>query len=84
MAVLTEGDRRAIWARFMRDASSRRDTIALLKPDLRAAVNAADDWVDANAASFNAALPEPAKTSLTAKQKSELLVFIVRRRWELE
>ncbi len=84
MTVLVDADRRAIWSKLMSDASSRRDEINITKADVRAAVNAADDWVDSNAASFNAALPLAARTSLSAKQKSEILVFVVRRRWEVE
>ena len=84
MAVLTDADRRTIWAAFMSEMSSRRDGHALSKNDLRAAVDAVDDWVDTNTASFNAAIPVAARTALNAKQKSEILVFVVRRRWEIE
>ncbi len=84
MAVLVDADRRTIWAAFMSEMSSRRDSLDLNKNDLRAAVDAADDWVDTNAASFNAAIPVTARTALNAKQKAELLTFVVRRRWEIE
>lgn len=53
---------------------------AVNKTDLRAAVDAVDDWVDANQTSFNTAIPQPARNALTAAQKSALLVYVVMRR----
>jgi hypothetical protein len=46
---------------------------SLTRAELRAAIDAADDWVVANAPSFNSAL--------TAPQKALLLSYVVRRRW---
>ena len=56
MAVLSEADRRAAWADFMREESSERHPMTLTKADLRAAFNAIDDWVDGQAATINAAV----------------------------
>jgi hypothetical protein len=68
----------------MRDVSAAREPLgALTKAELRAAVNAADAWADANAASFNAALPQPARSALTARQKARLLAVVLRRRYEV-
>ena len=73
MAVLPTTDRETIWTKFMSDISSKRQAVpGVLKLDLRAAVFAIDDWIEANQASFNTALPEPAKSALTGKQKVEL------------
>lgn len=83
MPVLLDVDRLELRAKFMRQASDRRDARLLAKPDLLAAVQAADGWANANAASFNAALPLPARTALTGRQKAELLMFVIRRRWEV-
>ncbi len=83
MAVLSDTDRVAEWAGFMSDISLRREPIGLTKPDLRAAVDAIDDWVDDNAAAFNQALPVAARTALTVAQKAELLMRVVRRRFEV-
>lgn len=83
MPVLPNNDRLALWGNIMRLASDRRDALALTKPDLLAAVQAADDWANANAASFNAAIPLPARTALTGRQKAELLMCVIRRRWEV-
>ena len=84
MAVLTDNDRAALNALIQSDWSSEREQLGLLtKADLRAAINAIDAWVDANAAAFNAAIPQPARAQLTAKQKARLLLLVVRRRWEV-
>jgi len=82
--MLTNDDRRALWAEFMKVASSAHEPLALSKADLRAAVDAIDGWIDANAASFNAAIPLPARTALTMRQKLRLFVAILKRRWEVE
>ena len=82
MAVLSNADRRALWADFMRDHSARGERLALNKQQFRADVDAVDDWIEANKASFNAAIPLPGRTALTAKQKATLFKFVVDKRME--
>lgn len=81
MAALPDNDRAAIWSAFMSELSSVREPIAVTKTDLRAAFNAVDDWVDANAASLNAAIPQPARAALTRQQKARLLMLVIRQRF---
>lgn len=81
MAALPEADRAAIWAEFMRELSAAREPIGLNKIELRAAFNAVNDWVEANAASLNAAIPQPARSQLTRQQKARLLQMVVRQRF---
>lgn len=83
MAVLSDNDRATLWAALMREISATGQTVSITKPDLRAAVNAADQWADDNAASFNSAIPQPARSALTAQQKARLLLFVIRRRFEV-
>lgn len=80
MAVLSDADRFDLWANFMRELSNLRENIAVSKVDLRAAFNAVDDWCDANATSFNTAIPQPARSNLTATQKALLLAYVALRR----
>ena len=80
MAVLPDAERKDAWAKWMR---GNREEISVLKADLRDAVNAIDDWVDANAASFNSAIPLPARTALTSAQKARLLMLVVSKRFEV-
>jgi len=81
MATLSEGDRQAAFAGQMAAWSARREPCGLAKADLRAALDAADDWVDANKAAFNNALPAAAQAGLTPAQKAELLMLVVARRF---
>jgi len=82
MAVLPDTERQALWADVMRELSFERSTLGnLTKADLRAAVNALDDFLNTNASALNQAIPQPARAELTAAQKARLLVFVVRRRW---
>mgnify|MGYP001558757714 CR=1 FL=1 len=80
MAILSSVERKAVFAQWMREALG---PCAILKTDLQAAVDAADNWVEANAGAYNAALPLPARTSLTARQKAAILTAVIRRRYEV-
>jgi len=84
MPTMSGADRVGVGGQFQINVSRRRDSLAgLLKADVQAAVAAVDDWVVANQASFNAALPLPARTSLTAAQKAELLALVLQRRYDV-
>ena len=84
MAVLSTADRNIIWQKWMEDCSSQRLALpGLVKDNILAAINAADSWADSNAVSYNSALPLPARTSLTAKQKADILLYVIRRRFEV-
>ena len=78
MAVLPDADRFEIWAQFMRDLSVAGWPLAgITKTDLRDAANAADDWVNANAASYNSALPVAFRTNASLAQKVQLLMAVI-------
>lgn len=83
MAVLSNADRLAIWGEFMRTAENILGAGGLTKAELRAAVDAVDQWCDDNTSSFNTAIPLPARTTLSARQKSALLRYVTFRRWEI-
>ncbi len=53
----------------------------VLKTDLLAAVQAADAWMDANALSFNAALPAAFRNNATIPQKAFLLTIVIAARY---
>lgn len=80
MAVLIDQDRFDIWADIMRLCSADKETVSITKADLRAAVNAIDDWAQANASAFNTAIPQPARGALSASQKARLLMLVVAKR----
>lgn len=81
MAAMSDADRVNLFAEINRDHTAI-EGLSLTKAELRAALNAADDWLSSNAASFNAALPQPARGSLTAGQKASLLMYVARQRRE--
>ena len=84
MAILADNDRQTLWQRFMSDISSRWESSSTLtKADIRSAVNDIDQWVDDNSASFNSAISLPSRTELTTKQKAEILMAVVKKRWEV-
>jgi len=67
----------------MERLSHSRVPISITKADLRAAVNAVDDWINTNAAAYNTAIPQPARGALTASQKAELLSAVALRKFEV-
>jgi hypothetical protein len=81
MAVLTETARAEVWADFMRSLSTAREGCTISKAEMRAAVDAADAWIEANAASFNSALPAAARAGLTTNQKARLLAVVTLKRF---
>lgn len=54
--------------------------LGITKPDLKAAVDAADDWLETNQASFNTALPQPFRGAASVGQKTFLLCYVAMRR----
>ena len=81
MAVLPNVDRIEIWKEMMSDLSNRREGMPFKKADLRAAVNALDQWLEDNKASANQALPQPFREVATTPQKALLLQFVIQRRF---
>lgn len=80
MATQDATARARIAAQLMRDvAATGAGLTGITKADVQAAVAAADDWRDANAASFNAALPATFRANATAGQKALLLAYVVMR-----
>jgi hypothetical protein len=82
MPPLANPLRAEVWIDWMKRISASREAIPnLTKTDLRAAINATDDWLDANATSFNQALPLAARTNLTPAQKALLLALVTLKRF---
>lgn len=80
MAALTAVERNALSALFCEEVSRGRSPLALTRAQLRAALDAVDQWVEDNVSSFNAAIPQPARGSLTARQKAALFFYVVQKR----
>ena len=80
MAVLSDANRFLVWADWMQENA---ELCSITKADLRAAINAADDWANSNAAAYNTAIPQPARGALTSAQKARILTYIITKRWQL-
>jgi hypothetical protein len=77
MAELPEETRQQVWRGVMRWWSQEREVLAgMTKSDLRDAIDATDEWIDDNQASYNTALPETARTNLTQAQKTLLFCAV--------
>ncbi len=73
MAALSATVRQQLWRGIMRYWSRQLAATAFTKAELQAAINAADDWIGANALVYNAALTVPFRTQATAAQKAFVL-----------
>lgn len=80
MALLDQATRQLIAAAVQRAWSDARESAAFTKTDLQAAADATDAWIDANAASFNAALPVAFRTGATTAQKTLLFCYVAMKR----
>lgn len=77
---LTDNERAALTQQVMSDYSATRTLLPIAKAHVREVVNGIDNWVDANQASFNSAIPQPARGLLTTEQKSDLLTYVLYKR----
>lgn len=78
MAVMDTVNRARVCAQVMRDWLS--GVPGLTKADLKAAVDATDDWIDTNQASFNSALPQPFRGSAPLGLKTFVFCYVAMRR----
>lgn len=81
VAMLSPEQRQKIRALITRRLSARLEPCALTRPDIQAAIDALDSWLDANVATINAAIPQPARSTLTAAQKAEILAYVALTRY---
>ena len=83
MAILSDNFREQISVTIQSEISSNRVSVgSMTSSDIRAAVNATDDWQDSNAVSYNTALPSAAQSDLSPALKSRLFHLVAKIRWE--
>lgn len=80
MTVLVVADRANLAAEIQRTSDCPGQ---ITKPQLRAVVDAMDDWWETVAAAGNSAIPQPQRGILTTKQKAALFMMVLRRRYEV-
>lgn len=85
MANLSDSDRFETTGEVMRKQNITftllSDITGLTKPELRAAINALDDYMNTNSLAINNSIPQPARGVLTAQQKAALLVYVIHKRF---
>lgn len=79
--ALTTQRKQQLRAEFGRVLSEGRTPFNLSRPDLDAAISAIDNWIEANAAAFNTAIPQPARGVLTSGQKMQLFYLVAQARY---
>jgi len=84
MAVLTRLERKKIASPWVRKVITELgQSKTLTGTDIRAAVQATEDWIEANQASYVAALPEPFKANTDARAKTLLFLYTAMKRGSL-
>lgn len=81
MAIMDAAGRKAAFLDFLAEIRKRDDVFNVSKADVQAAVDAIDQWVSDNAASYNLAIPQPARNTLTSAQKAAILMLVLQRRY---
>lgn len=76
MAALTTGERKITRNQLIRDYGFP----GLTKPDILAALDATDTWINDNQGSFNTALPDPFKSTASLTLKTLLFCYVAMRR----
>jgi hypothetical protein len=82
MALMTN-DQRISVSKDFQALHEADETFGCLKGDIKAAIDAADAWVNSNLTDYNSALPAAARTALNARQKARLLVYVLNERFKL-
>jgi len=84
MATISDSDRSFCARRWVQEQFVDLALTANMSHSaIKAAVDAADDWADANAAAFNTALPTPFRTTASLGQKTALLAYVILKRANL-
>ena len=85
--ALTTGQRQKIHAALMRLFDDLADqnpdgsqSVTVLKADIRAALNAIDDALDANAATINGWFPQPFRGAASPEQKALIVAVVALKR----
>lgn len=82
MAVMSDTERAEGYAEWMRNPIPGYPFVNL-KAELRAAFDAADQWMEDNKESYNSALPVAFRTAASARAKAYLLARVLNKRFDL-
>lgn len=77
MAALSDANRIDTMRQFARKAFQDLGATAnMTTADIKSAVDALDDWLEANITTLNAAFPLPFRTTASTQQKALILSFV--------
>lgn len=74
--ALTQDQKDRIFRYVQRRWSRARVPCGFTKPDLRAAIDDVDAWLDSNTTEYNQALSQPFRGAASIEQKGLLLVYV--------
>jgi hypothetical protein len=74
--TLSAGQLSRAWKRLVDERLVRDGAVSLSKADLVAAASAVQDYLWANRAAINTAIPQPARGALNTEQKMALLAIV--------
>ena len=81
MAALSDADRQiATRAWIRRTFEELGGTATVTTVDIKAAIDALDDFLTSNETAINNAIPQPARGALTTTQKAMLVAYVAMRR----
>jgi hypothetical protein len=78
MALLSDPQRAALWARWMRE---NVESGAATKPEVRTLIDALDDYLESNAAAINTSIPAGVRNKFSQSQKAFALALVALRRY---
>jgi hypothetical protein len=84
MAALPAPDQALVYSAAATAMNGDREPCPVTKALLKQTIAEIDAWAEANAASFNAAISQPARGLLSARQKARLLMLVLNRRFEVQ
>jgi hypothetical protein len=86
--MLTAEQRQAVRNEFVRQLSAlpedKKEPVSVTKQEIIGAVNATDEWIEANMASYNQTLPENIRNTFSSLQKARLFYLTALKRFKPE
>lgn len=83
MAELTTEQLSEVRADLMCKMSDIWESCGLIKSDWQSCLSAIDTWIEDNKTSYLNSIPEPAKSSLSSKQKAWLFMLVAIKRYDI-
>ena len=77
----TDAQRNAAHQEFVAELTRLLQATSLLKPDIRAMIDALDAWWDLNVVAANLAIPQPARGQLDTDTKVKAFIMLLRNRY---